>query len=298
MNNSAMQGLVIRTALVRRPDLGFIYACDPKQEDEEIPHAITFKWSAGEFIRGECNYDAHSLCVIESPEPGLVDVSQTGYYSVNARSGMTSDDIFRNSQPPPVKPRIGGVRSVSEIGGKAYAVGHQGMVYRLDQLRMWTRIDDGLPDNFQIEAIHGFEASDIYAVGLHAELWHYNGNHWTKRDLPTNRNLNIVKCARDGNVYIAGHGGVLIRGRGETWENVEQRQTDDDIWDLEWFEGQLYVSTLHAVFRLNREELEPVDFGSDPPKSCYQLSSAKGAMWSNGEYDIMSFDGTAWFRIV
>ena len=55
---------------------------------------------------------------------------------------------------------------------------------------------------------------------------------------------------------------------------------------------------MDAVYRLKKEELEPVDFGKDPPKSCYQLSAAKGVMWSNGEYDIMSFDGKKWTRIV
>jgi hypothetical protein len=211
---------------------------------------------------------------------------------------MITGDIFSMSQPPPPKPRHGGMRSVSEIGGKAYAVGYQGMVYRLDDLKKWTRIDDGLPASFRIEAIHGFQASDVYAVGLHAEVWHYSGNRWKRQELPTNQNLHMVKCAGDGQVYIAGHGGLLIRGRGESWSIIDHQDTDDDIWDLEWFEGQLYVSTLHAVYRLNGEKLEPVDFGKDPPKSCYQLSSAKGVMWSNGEYDIRSFDGETWTRVV
>lgn len=298
MNDRPLQGLIVRTALVRRPDLGFIYACDPKKEENEIPHAITFKWKAGEFLRGECNYDAYSLCVIEAPEAGLIDVSQAGYYSANTRSGMTTGDIFGNSQPPPKKPRLGGIRSVSEIGGKAYAVGYQGMVYRLDSLKRWARIDDGLPDSFEIDAIHGFEAADIYTVGLKGELWHYNGEEWAKRELPTDVNLNAVKCAGDGRVYVGGQGGVLIRGRDAAWEILEHEETKDDIWDIEWFEGQLYLSTMHSVYRLNKEELEAVDFGKDPPKSCYQLSAAKGVMWSNGEYDIMSFDGRTWTRVV
>ena len=97
---------------------------------------------------------------------------------------------------------------------------------------------------------------------------------------------------------IAGHDGMLIRGRENSWKVIDHKQTKDDIWDLEWFEGELYVSTLHAVYRLRGDRLEPVDFGADPPKSCYQLSSAPGVLWSNGEHDIMSFDGKNWTRIV
>lgn len=298
MKQTPLHDLVIRTAVVRQIDIGYIYACDPKKEEEEVPHAIIFKWEAGVFEQGECEYDAHTACIIKYPEPGLVDVSGQGYYSVNTQKGITTDDILESSQPPPQKRRLGGFRSVAEIGGKAYAVGLRGMAYRLDNLKKWTRIDDGLPDNFNIQAIHGFDDSDIYAVGRNGDLWHYDGKEWTKRDLPTNINLYAIKCAGDGNVYIAGHDGFLVRGRGNNWEIINHEETKNDIWDLEWFEGQVYVSTMHNVYQLKGEDLEPVNFGDDPPKSCYQLSAAEGIMWSNGEYDIVSFDGKKWTRIV
>src|SRR5213592_3876104 len=123
MKKSPLKGLLIRTAVVRRLDLGFIYACDPKREDIDDPHTITFKWKAGVVSQGDCNYNAHTACFIEYPELGLVDASEPGYYSVETQNGVTSGDILENSQPPPKKRRrLGGFRSVSEIGGKAYAV--------------------------------------------------------------------------------------------------------------------------------------------------------------------------------
>ncbi len=298
MKKSPLSGLIIRTAVVIDPTCGYIYACDSKKEEKEIPHAIIFRWDNGEFERGECEYDAASACLIEKPEQGIVDISGQGYYSLNAASGMTTEDIIENSQPPSKKRRIGGFRSVSEIGGKAYAVGLRGMVYRLDRLDRWTRIDEGLPDNFNIQAIHGFKSSDIYAVGRNGDLWHFSGEVWARRELPTNANLTSIKCAGDGKVYIAGHGGILIRGRDQIWEIVEHEETENDIWDLEWFEGKLYVSTMEAVYQLNEEQLVSVNFGKDAPESCYQLSTAKAVMWSNGEFDIMSFDGRDWTRIV
>jgi hypothetical protein len=278
--------------------VGYIYACDLKKERDDIPHAITFKWNAGAFVRGECNYDAFAACIIEIPDQAVLNISGAGYYTVVTRNGNTSGDILENSQPSPKKRRLGGFRAVSEIAGKAYAVGLRGMVYRLDDIKKWTRIDDGLPDTFNIQAIHGFDASDIYAVGRDGDLWHFNGKGWEMRELPTNINLTAVKCAEDGKVYIAGHNGIFIRGRGDVWTMINHEETNDDIWDIEWFEGQVFISTMHAVYRLNEEKLEPVDFGDDPPKSCYQLSAAKGVMWSNGEFDIMSFDGSNWTRVV
>ena len=38
--------------------------------------------------------------------------------------------------------------------------------------------------------------------------------------------------------------------------------------------------------------LEPVDFGAEQPKSFYHLSAAPGVMWSIGESEVMSFDGS------
>ena len=285
MSKSPFVGLVIRTAAVRRHDLGFIYACDPAKEREEIPHAIIFKWKAGVFERGECEYDAHTICVIEVPESGLVDASGAGYYSINTRNVITTVVLFENSHPPSKKRRIGGIRSISEIAGKAYAVGLRGMVYRLDRLNAWTRIDDGLPDTFDVQAIHGFGEADLYAVGRNGDLWQFDGKQWIKRQLPTNMNLTSVKCAGDGKVYVAGHRGILIEGRSDQWENIEHQATGDDIWDIEWFEGQTYLSTMKEVYQLNNGGLNPVDFGKDRPKSCYQLSTAPGVMWSNGEHD-------------
>jgi len=298
MKTSPLSGLVIRTAIVRRPDLGFIYACDPKLEAEEVPHTIIFKWKAGTFIKGDCEYDAHTVCAIEKPEPSLVDASGPGFYTINARSGKITSDIFQDSQPPPKKRRIGGIRSVAEIQGKAYAVGLRGMVYRLDKVRLWQRIDEGLPETFNIQASHGFQSSDIYAVGRFGQLWQYNGEAWRHRELPTNVNLTSVKCAEDGNVYVAGHAGVLLRGRLDKWDVIDHKATNDDIWDVEWFDGKLFVSTFKNVYRLNGKDLEPINFGTDKPKSCYQLSAANGVMWSNGEFDVMSFDGRTWTRVV
>lgn len=298
MTESPLQGLVIRTAVVVRPDVGYIYACDQKREEAWIPHTVTFRWMAGVFERGACNYDAHTACVIRQPEPGLVHASEPGYYTILSKSGTRSGDIFRDSKPatPPKVQR--GVRSVAAIEGRAYAVGLSGMVYRLEAVAYWSRIDTGISGNVDLHAIHGFNATNLYAVGSHGEVWHHNGKAWTKRDMPTNLNLTTVTCADDGMVYIAGHDGVLIRGRDDVWEVIEHEDTADDIWDLEWFEGQLYVATMEGVYRLQKDRLVAIDFGDDIPRSSYQLSAANGVMWSIGEFDIMSYNGTRWVRIV
>ncbi|AEF24325.1 MULTISPECIES: WD40/YVTN/BNR-like repeat-containing protein [Pseudomonas] len=298
MTDTPLKDLIIRTAMVRQPGMGYIYAADPCKEAEEIPHAISFKYQDGKFSRGDSNYDAHSVALISKPGPGLIVVSGAGYYSALMATGTSTGDIFDDSHPKPEKPRTSGIRSVSTIAGSAFAVGLRGIVYRFDGPKQWSRIDAGLPETFNGQAINGFNEEDIYAVGREGAIWRFDGAQWQRCDAPTSVTLTSVLCAPDNVVYVAGHRGVMLKGREDTWDVIEQEEVVDDIWDLEWFLGELYVSTLSNLYRLKENRLVPVDFGDDRPRSFYQLSTNGDVLWANGEFDLMSFDGQQWSRIV
>src|SRR5205807_3886372 len=117
----------------------------------------------------------------------------TGHYGIRNTTTLNGN-IFENSQPPPDENRGGTFRSVSEVDGKAHAIGLRGLAHRLDGLTIWTRIDDGLSPKFNGQALHGVGAMELYAVGNRGQLWQFNGRTWTNRDLPTNVNLTSVKC--------------------------------------------------------------------------------------------------------
>jgi hypothetical protein len=299
INKGPLKGLLIRTASVLASKYGIIYACDPKLEREGKPHAIVVLWDDGKIDRGDCNYDAHSVCLIDLPNEGTVNVSEAGYYTADTDNDRVTDDLFARSTPAPKEKRSRGIRSVHAIEGVAHAVGIRGMVYRLDALNKWTRIDAGLPSTFDVQAIDGNGLSDLYAVGMEGGAWHFDGKVWRRLDLPSNRNLTSVKCADNGVVYAAGHGGTLIRGnRDGRWSLIDDGDMTEDIWDLEWFAGSLYVSTLDGLFVLKSERLHSVVYGKHTPKSTYQLSVFDGVMWSSGEMDIMEFDGKVWSRVI
>lgn len=298
MATSPLKGLLIRTGAVRSPDVGYLLAGDPKREEAEEAHAVFFKWSAGKFTPGAMNFSAHSCCIVTEPALALVCVGPNGHYSITAASGKPVGNIFDNSQPQPQGPRYGSISSVSAVAGKAFAVGSEGMAYRLDDFNGWTRIDDGLPDTFGARALHGFSVNDLYAVGSRGEIWHYDGKKWTKCDSPTNVHLNCVCCAPDGTVYAAGNGGMLLSGRASAWKVIEQEAVEKPFWDLEWFAGELYLSTLASLFRLAGGKLAPVEFGAEKVKTCYHLSATTEVLWSVGEKDVLSFDGKSWTRVV
>jgi hypothetical protein len=288
----------IRTGVLRDASNAYVLAFDPRQEADEEYFTYVFKWTAGTFSGGAKNFNAHTCCVVTVPTLALVLVAGDGYYGFVSASAQATGNIFEQGLPAPTQPRYGDMRWVEQVEGKAYAVGHMGTVYRLDDMKRWTRIDEALPRTFHIEAIHGFDAAELYTVGKVGQLWQNARGTWLSRELPTNVNLTRVKCAGDGRVYVAGHRGVLLRGRNDAWSIIDHHATTDDIWALEWFDGSLYVATAAALFRLEGDVLTPVDFGADVPGTFYSLTAADGVMWSLGEQDIMAFDGKRWTRIL
>src|SRR5262249_53269381 len=132
------------------------------------------------------------------------------------------------------------------------------------------------------EAIDGFDATEIYAVGRRGEIWQYDGKLWAKLDSPTNMILTNVCCAGDGEVYACGRLGTLLRGRHQRWEPIEHEGTKEDFWGIAWFNSQLYLATLRAVFLLQGDKLRRIEMGEDGAGSFYHLSSIEGELWSVG----------------
>lgn len=284
---------------MRRPDLGFLLAGDPKKEAAEEPHVAIFKWKAGNLTRVDARFQANTSCIIEDPDYGVLRMSSSGAYSLETKAGVASKNIFNNSSPASTQERFGDVRSVRSVAGKAYAVGGSGWAFRLDQLSKWTLIDEGLPTTANLESIDGFGHDHLYSAGYRGEVWQFDGRKWSKCETPTNVNLNVVRCASGHGIHAAGRGGFIMHSSdGDDWRVIDQSVMSDDIWDLAWFKGTLYVSTLAGLYSVQGDDLVPVDFGQDAPSSCYHLSVATDVMWSIGSRDVMAFDGKHWVRIV
>ena len=297
MSKNPVQNLLIRSAVVKGPDVGYILAGDPEKESNGESFVKIFKWDQGNFSGSWANFDAHTACLVSKPEPGLVFLAQNGHYGIHLKSGVITGNIFQESKPKPKKAVYGSFRSVAAIDGKAYAVGYGSIAYRLDA-RNWKSINDGLPDNIDLEAIEGYKQKELYAVGSNGLICQYDGKQWLQHPSPTTEHLSGILCAPDGYVYAVGHNGILLCGRKDQWEIIHHNTTNDDAWGLAWFHDKLYVSTFSNVYRLKENKLAPVDFGEDIPATYYRLGSADGALWSIGEKDIMAFDGRRWKRVV
>jgi hypothetical protein len=285
-----------RTGAVRSSEIGYLLGVNDGVDEDEYAHTALFQYNKGEeWGQEDLEWIAASCCVSTLPKEQLVAVGKEDQYVV-----IGSGEYFEGRIGDSLKkrPKDGELRAVRDVAGKAHAVGMGKQVYRRDGRDRWTDLGARLPDSGGFEAIHGYSQNDLYAVGWKGEIWHFDGRTWESIKSPTKRILTGVCCADDGFVYACGMGGVLIRGRGSRWNLIKHAETEEDFWDVEWFKGRLYASTLSFVYTLKEDDLAIDDMNENPASSCYHLSSIKGQLlWSVGLKNVMVFNGKKWKQI-
>jgi len=159
------------------------------------------------------------------------------------------------------------------INGYAYSVGRARCIYKRTNIGHWVKLDNGFPatetglsDSEHIDIgfaqgfydMDGFSETDMYAVGGHGDIWHYDGTIWTQEGFPSNMQLNTVTCAGDGYVYVSGQGGILWRGRNSTWEKLYGGGYTIPWNDVLWFEDKLWLASDYMLRIWDGKELVPV----------------------------------------
>ncbi|MBB3639980.1 MULTISPECIES: beta propeller repeat protein [Variovorax] len=274
----------------RMADLVYVISQMKTLIEQDIAHVSLvglYKGNWGDAFN--TTWNATAIAVAKSPAEKVVLVGEDGEVSTYV-GGRREDEAI---DPRPVM-----VRHAREIGGEVFVCGSKRQVFRRIGEGQWLDMSApraGQTEVFGFEAIDGYGWNEIYAAGWAGEIWRHDGTAWTRCGSPTNVILSAVCCAGDGLVYVAGQGGVLVKGRGDAWAPVAwEDEVDADLWDLCWFRDELYVATMSGLYTLDANRLVPVDFGAMGPVSCYNLSVAQGVMWSVGKADVASFDGTTW----
>jgi len=191
------------------------------------------------------------------------------------------------------------------IGDHLYACGVQNIIYKQVDQR-WVRMDKGIfaPIGDEVdrtlESIDGFADDDIYAVGDGGAIWHWNGNHWTRLDSPTNMPLYCVLCTSNGDVYIGGSGGVLLKGReGKGWTDLSDPSvTVEVLEDMTEFKGRIYATATDLLLSTDGKSIEQVDVPIKGEKSYYAIDSVADALWCVGDDCVLQFDGKKWNQYV
>lgn len=189
------------------------------------------------------------------------------------------------------------------INGHAYAVGIGRSVFKRVDVGSWIPVENGFPD-VEVTESHGFNdidafsESDMYAVGGHGDVWHYDGATWTQLGFPSNVQLATVTCATDGNVYISGEGGSLWAGVGSTWKQL-YKGTSSILWnDAVWFQDRLWLASDYQLRQWNGKALVPVAHESNPVLISGHMDAYEGVLAIASPNEVLLFDGSAWRTLV
>lgn len=190
--------------------------------------------------------------------------------------------------------------------GHAIAVGTRRKVYLRKAASKWVQLDNGLfsqgnktdLEHAGFHDIDGFSENDMYACGGTADLWHFDGTLWTQVDLPTNAVLENICCAEDGRVYITTNRREILRGRGATWEIIEQQQTTEVLESIVCNNGKVLVSTVSEIYIVDGTEFRVANLGTPAMNSKAHLAVGDGILVVGGRDEATMFDGHSWSIIL
>jgi hypothetical protein len=173
------------------------------------------------------------------------------------------------------------------------ACGWGGQVYRLADGEYADLIDDHAKfEDCDLIDIDETSCGNIYAVGLNGAVLFFDGKHWSKEDVPTNRHFYAVRCLADGSIVLAGARGALYRGSHGLWEEIDH-DIDGNFWAIESFKNKLYITCADKqMFCLDSERLEEVKLPADV--HTYHLHSNQEFLLSCGSDSLLKFDGEIW----
>ena len=197
------------------------------------------------------------------------------------------------------------VRRLKCIGGYTYSVGIARKVYKRIAVGKWERLDaipkpvgDAEIDAAGFNDLDAFSESDMYAVGGHGDIWHFNGSAWRQMGFPTNEQLATVTCAGDGNVYITSEGGSLWVGQKSTWRLLQKQSSSVLCNDAVWFNGQLWMGSDYALRVWDGKAIVPPTHEGKIILASGHVDAYDGLLAVADLWNVSTFDGQTWRQVV
>lgn len=103
----------------------------------------------------------------------------------------------------------------------------------------------------RLRGVWGTGAGDVFAVGDHGVIYHYDGTAWHRQQSPVETNLIDVAGFGPDRVYAVGADGVVLEYAGERWRSIEPPTdaTLRNVWTTE--DGKLFVLGREAIIRFD-----------------------------------------------
>jgi hypothetical protein len=285
--------LVGRTGKIVDPNLVYVLLEDPVLARESFPHATVLLWQPEKDpIRFSVEHNALAIAVT----PGgagvrkVVLVGADGAYSLVFGGKVESGIIVEDDA----------LAAAACIEGAAMAVGIVGGVYRMRGDHTWETLHH--PDVTEnLSALCAYPRGGFLVSGWNGLVAHYHGKQVERCETGTNAILTGIICDESGGIVACGQGGTIVRGTKDALAPLDLPGISEDFWSIARFQGEIYVASSNALYRLvDDENLQLVKFEDEViPTTFYHLDVFEDThLLSVGMKDAVLFNGTEWTRIL
>ncbi|MCG8426035.1 MAG: hypothetical protein MI754_01605 [Chromatiales bacterium] len=227
------------------------------------------------------------------PKPQVVAAD----YSAGVYVMGSGDDHLETQQVPyddEKGPQRGGMIKLRNIDGYVYTAGGRRSICRREGPNHWVPLWKNMPlpkvkrrvdfEDYGFEDIDGFDHDDLYAVGGHGDVWHYDGSLWKQVPFPSNMTLRNVCCGGDGQVYIGAQNGNVFRGRGNKWKHIHDGGLSLYFTDMVWFQDKVWCTSDYGLWTIENDKLERAAVPDWVGSCAGNLSAGDGILVVAGMY--------------
>ncbi|HEC16857.1 MAG TPA: hypothetical protein ENI99_09860 [Sedimenticola sp.] len=302
-NENWVFGRAYASSRMRIAILSYWRENDPASDEEQETQIILC--ADGQVDSVLVPYHCVDVLEINEPRPHVLVVGLEGDVAVIDGNVLYRDFLDDSDNGPRGR---GDIRSLARVSDFIFAVGMQRQVYQRGQppsdtlAAPWHHYENGLSwsplDIAGFNGLAGISPDELYAAGWRGELQICESGQWRPIELPTNLKLERVLVAPDGKVYLAGIRGVLLSGRGDSFEIIAQTATEESFWGMCWAFDTLWLASATQLFRLVDDDLVEVDPKLGDTMTFRCLTAADGRLWSVGsDHVIYTDDGQTWAQV-
>lgn len=266
----------------------------PRLAQSDIPHTLVAMWRRAQpWVKVRLDYNAIDVTRVPGStksEPWFVMIGNTGKYTAVMDRPSVSGIIVEED----------GLASANFIQGSVLAVGILGGVYRMRDRNSWEKLTNkNVNENLSDVCAH--PSGGFLVSGWGGLIALFTGGDVERIETGTNIILTSIICDNQGEIFACGQKGVILRGTKDSLRPLNLVGITDDFWSIVKFQGDIYVSSTIALYKLvDDETLELVQCDSEEiPTTFYHLDTYEDSlMLSVGQKDALLFDGMEWNSIL